>query len=659
MDTSLIIVIITHVTNTGMLFFVVSKKPVDLNKSFLKIFSISIVSLIVWSTCNYLADTSTTLPSALFWTKISFIPALWMGWSILVFSYIFPTPRPHKKMTIPLYTLLVLFFSAVSTSDHIVQKVTHVPGVGITSVDVGSLYIGILMLLLALIIHPTYTFIQSYKNLSGKLRAQIKYVLFGWTTFLSLAVTTNAILPLVTGDAQWSKFGPLASVVMVIAISYAIIRHQFLDIKIIIQRGLVYTILLSVITGSYLLLVFTFEYVFHKSDNSSILISALITTLIGIFGVPPLKLYFQRVTDSVFFKDTYDYATLLSQLTDILNKNIILDTLVEKSALLIKNSLRAETVFFSFNPEEKVISEHMLSLPITSNDHYIGTLYVGEKRSGDAYTTEDMSLLETFTKQAGIALEKASLYKQVDDYAKTLEEKVEERTKEISIIQKEQETMMLEISHGLQTPLTIMKGELFLLRKQGHETKRVDTIDASIDRISSFIYRFLSLSRLETAHTVPMTTIQLTTLLHQVMQFFEQEAKEKGISLSASLADSVQVEGIREELEELFSNLISNAIKYIRKDSQKIITLTLEKIDSAAIITITDTGIGIKNENLPNLFKKFYRVKEAETKGISGTGLGLVICKKIIDKHNGTLEVTSIFGEGSTFTISLPVVATS
>jgi two-component system phosphate regulon sensor histidine kinase PhoR len=242
----------------------------------------------------------------------------------------------------------------------------------------------------------------------------------------------------------------------------------------------------------------------------------------------------------------------------------------------------------------------------------------------------------------------------VKEYAKMLERKVEERTAEITAIQKGQETLMLEISHGLQTPLTIMKGELFFLRKQGYDTGRVDTIDTSIDRISSFINRFLSLSRLEIAVVNEKANLNLSMLLQKVVSFFEQETLSKNIRLASNIADDIFVEGNREELEELFSNLISNSIKYMSREGSREINLILAGEKDNAIITLQDTGIGIRAENLPNLFKKFYRVKESETKGIQGTGLGLVICKKIIDMHEGTINVTSTFGEGTTFVITLP-----
>ncbi|MFZ2253002.1 MAG: GAF domain-containing sensor histidine kinase [Minisyncoccia bacterium] len=499
-----------------------------------------------------------------------------------------------------------------------------------------------------------YTIFKKYKRVSFLEKIKIKYALIGISLFVGPAVITNAVLPLWFNVYSLNSVGPLFSILMVSFISYAIVRHQFLDIKIIIQKGLIYSVLLSVIISTYIFLVFTFEYLFAKSSEVSILISALITTLVGIFGVLPLEKYFQKATDRFFFKDTYDYAEVLGSLTDVLNTNIALDTIVEKTTQTLEHSLKPETVAFSFNERGKPEREDTIVLPIKSNKKNIGYLVLGEKRSGDQYTKEDMSLLTTFATQAGTALEKASLYKQVKEYANTLEMKVEERTKEIVAIQKEQETLMLEISHGLQTPLTIMKGELFFLRKQGYDTVRVDTIDASIDRISAFIYRFLSLSRLGTAAVSEKVNLNLSMLLQNIVSFFEQETNGKSIQLTSNIADDIFVKGTKEEIEELFSNLISNSIKYMSKEGSRRIALILKEDENNAVITLQDTGIGIRAENLQNLFKKFYRVKEDETKGIQGTGLGLVICKKIVDMNGGSIGVTSTFGEGTTFTITFP-----
>lgn len=610
------------------------------------IFSIFAISFGLWA----FSIQQTLLTSSLFWGRTSFFSAIVGIGSLFIFSNIFPGNKRLSLLKLLLMLFLPAVFSVIAYTNYMLKEVTVVNG---SLLGTFGPMIGFYQFFAPLYFFGSiYNFFNKYKNVSSEEKNKISYAFLGMTLSVGPAVLTNVILPLWFGNNSLNGIGPLFSILMVAFISYAIVRHQFLDIKIIIQRGLIYSVLLSVITGTYLGLVFTFEYLFNKSSETSILISALITTLIGIFGVPPLKKYFQKITDRFFFKDSYNYAEVLDSLTDALNMNISLDAIVEKTSDILRKTIKIETVAFSF--KDTAVTSNTLSLPIKSNKKNIGHLILGEKLSGDKYTEEDMSLLITFTKQAGTALEKASLYKQVKEYAKTLEKKVEERTKEITTIQKEQETLMLEISHGLQTPLTIMKGELFFLRKQGYDTTRVDTIDTSIDRISSFIYRFLSLSRLETSLVNEKKSINLSSLIQGIISFFGQETSTKGIELSSEIPDDIYVHGNKEELEELFSNLINNSIKYMVPDGTKKISLTLSKTGKHAVVRLCDTGIGIRSENLPNLFKKFYRVKDSETKGIQGTGLGLVICKKIVDIHEGTITVESEYGKGTTFIIHIP-----
>lgn len=612
------------------------------------VFSIFAISFGLWA----FSIQQTLLTVSLFWGRTSFFSAIVGIGSLFIFSSIFPGNKRLHFSKLLLMLFLPAVFSIVAYTDYMLRGVTVVNNslVGTFGPMIHFYQIFAPLYFFASI----YNFFYKYKNVSAEGKNRISYAFLGITLSVGPAILTNVILPLWFKNNSLNTISPSFSIIMVVFISYAIIRHQFLDIKIIIQRGFIYSVLLSTIIGTYLGIVFTYEYLFNESSETSILISALITTLIGIFGVPPLKKYFQKITDRFFFKDAYDYATVLSLLTDALNKNIVLETIVEKTSHILENSIKTKSVVFSFKENSTQGRESEIVLPIKSNKKIIGHLILGEKRSGDQYTKEDLSLLDTFTKQAGTALEKASLYKQVKEYAKTLEKKVEERTMEITAIQKEQETLMLEISHGLQTPLTIMKGELFFLRKQGYDTVRVDNIDTSIDRISSFIYRFLSLSRLETTIANEKTIVDLSSILQKVVSFFEQETNTKNIHLSSTIAEGITVEGNKEELEELFSNLISNSIKYMSKEGPREINLTLTSNTTHATIVLQDTGIGIRAENLPNLFKKFYRVKETETKGIQGTGLGLVICKKIVDKHEGVIEVTSDYGKGTTFTIHIP-----
>ena len=619
-------------------------------------FASTIVSVLFWSTCNYMADTATVEAAALLWTRLAFVAALMMGYSIFYFSLIFPVEQSRKFVWSVLYGSLFLLFSFFSVTEKIITGVEIKNGIGVSGVTFGSMYIGIIIFYLFCIFHPSFIFIKNYVHLTGNKRQQVKYVLIGWFAFLGIAIITNAILPFLTGNANWSKFGPLGSIIMVIATGYAIIRYEFLNIKIIIQRGIVYTALLSIITSTYVGLVFLGELLLRSSSGLNITISALITTIVGIFGVPPLKQYFTTLTDPIFFKDKYSYGAVIASLTDALNKTIVLDSIIEKTSAIITQNLKVSSIEFQLgNGEGPKAHETALVLPINSNKKRIGYLIVGEKRSQDPFTQEDRHLLETFTKQAGIALEKASLYKQVKEYANTLEQKVAERTQEIKNIQRDQESLMLEISHGLQTPLTVMKGELFFLRKQGADQEKIEVLDTSIDRISAFIYRLLNISQLESSLGKEQRELSLSSTLTSLLGFFQEEALRKNIILSGKIDNNITILGNEDEITELFSNLISNSIKYIGQKSEKTIAVEATIHDTVTVVTIKDSGIGMEALEVKKLFQKFSRIKNEYTKNIPGTGLGLAICKKIVEIHKGTIAVTSNLGEGTSIAISLPL----
>ena len=655
MTLSLAIVIGINTVNIILLMIVVRYRNRELHPFLVWVFAGSIVFLMLWSLTNYLADISHNSVEALFWTRATFPAAFCMGLFVYLFSHIFPVRRGGVLFPV-VYAVMTFLFSIVAFQPALIQSVTLDPVIGVSGVVVGPGYLGAVCLYLAFIGHASYNFIESYRRLIGKEKSQVFFVLIGWATFLSIAVMTNAILPMLTGNAHWSKFGPLGSIIMVSCISYAIIRHKFLNVKVIIQRGLVYSTLLTLIIALYLTLLFFAHLVFQGTNVMSITVSAFITTLVGIFGVSPLTQYFKRVTAQIFFRGGYDYASVLESLAEILNTHIVQDSIVKKTTHILEASLTTKRIAFLFPPRDTVAPEwSVVAIPLRSHKKHIGVLHLSKKRSGEAYTDDDMRLLKTFVDSAGTALEKAALYQQVKEHAEMLERKVEERTTEIRAIQKDQESMMLEISHGLQTPLTIMKGELFFLKKQGYETEKIEAIDTSIDRISFFITKLLSVYRLESAVLTEPVSFNLSTLLTRLVTSFRESVKGSAQVIAVEVEEDVYVVGDEHTIEEACANLIGNAMKYTHPERINTITVTLCREGNTAHLCVRDTGIGIRSEHIPHLFTKFYRVKEHETKHIQGTGLGLAVVKKIVTMHGGAVSLTSEYGVGTTIQIILPL----
>jgi two-component system phosphate regulon sensor histidine kinase PhoR len=147
--------------------------------------------------------------------------------------------------------------------------------------------------------------------------------------------------------------------------------------------------------------------------------------------------------------------------------------------------------------------------------------------------------------------------------------------------------------------------------------------------------------------------LSLGEVLLSAVKMMEPDAVQKNIQIECLCPSGLAlIQADRTAMESLFTNLISNAVKYTTAGGS--ITIAVEEQGSFVKAAVTDTGIGIKREDVSRIFDKFYRVKSPDTRHIVGTGLGLAIAKNIVDSHRGYLSVESVPGKGTTFTVLLP-----
>jgi two-component system sensor histidine kinase ResE len=213
------------------------------------------------------------------------------------------------------------------------------------------------------------------------------------------------------------------------------------------------------------------------------------------------------------------------------------------------------------------------------------------------------------------------------------------------------------VSHELRTPLVTLQGysEAIIdgMTESDDATKEFASIiyDESL-RLARLVNDLLDLARIESGkETMQFTTFDLGEFLPRVMRKFNQMANEKGITLSTE-APRHAIEADGDRLEQVFTNLIGNAIAHTESGS---IRLEASEEEAGFVIRLSDTGSGIPKEDLPFVFERFYKADKARTSGgKTGTGIGLAIVKNVIDAHQGTVDVSSTHGEGTTFTIHLP-----
>lgn len=214
-------------------------------------------------------------------------------------------------------------------------------------------------------------------------------------------------------------------------------------------------------------------------------------------------------------------------------------------------------------------------------------------------------------------------------------------------------------SHELKTPLATIKLLLQNIQYQPDmdaslREEFMDDIDHEIDRLSSIITDLLTLSEMDSgAPSFSLEDVELSELTSATVRSLLFAADARGQLLRLDVTPGIHMRGDRSKLSQVIYNLTDNALKYSPEEGE--ITVTLRKSGNQALLTVSDNGIGIPKEDLAHIFDRFYRVDKARSRATGGTGLGLSIVRQMVKAHGGTITVTSEEGQGSTFTVTLPL----
>jgi heavy metal sensor kinase len=215
-----------------------------------------------------------------------------------------------------------------------------------------------------------------------------------------------------------------------------------------------------------------------------------------------------------------------------------------------------------------------------------------------------------------------------------------------------------DASHELRTPLTITKGETELALRKPRSPEVYQEVLASnleeIDRMSRIVDELLFLSRADLGEIkMASDPVQLDNLVHEIHQQAAVLGQDNQVTTVLDTIEPTQIIGDELRLRELLLNIVDNAIKYSR--TMGTVELKLIKDGNVAKLSVTDHGIGISSDEQTHIFDRFFRTDSARTHAQKGTGLGLAICKWIAEAHQGGIQVDSLLGKGSSFTISLPL----
>lgn len=212
-----------------------------------------------------------------------------------------------------------------------------------------------------------------------------------------------------------------------------------------------------------------------------------------------------------------------------------------------------------------------------------------------------------------------------------------------------------DVAHELRTPLATLQShiEAMLDGIWAPDEKRLKSVHEEITRLSRLVGDMEKLTRYESENRVlNKSEFDGLELVKSIMSNFEKECKDKGIE-TVVFGEPVKINADRDKLTQVVVNLVSNAVKFTERDG--IIRVSVVSEGNKAVISVTDTGIGISGEDQPHIFERFYRADASRSRLTGGAGIGLTIVKSIVDAHHGSISVESELGKGTKFTIVLPL----
>jgi len=527
------------------------------------------------------------------------------------------------------------------------------------------------------------------------------------------------------------------SFIPLIIFAVGLFKHDLLDMGILIKKSLIYSLLTALLTCVYSLIIIMANKMFKDFDFSDSIYFPILFFLLIVLVFGPLKTKIQAFIDHIFFKGKYDYQKIIKDVSrmivsvlnfDEIGKKLIATVidkmLVDNCALFICNPtgsgfitysnhvgnrysiesthiakesplvkfmdkqdkpiLRKNLVIHTKDPDiQKVLTDMEklsaeIALPLIFNKRLNGFIILGEKLSGDLFTSEDLDLLETLSSQTSLAIENASSYKLIDDLNKNLENKVKEKTRDLKEALAEKERtqdqliqseslaaigqLVAGVAHELNNPLasvtsliqsTLEDLERWDMKIQPGEDIIDDLRFANKDlaRAKSIVKSLLDLSRQTHTYSEP---VNFNLVIKDALRVLYNQYKYHDLVIVENYyQDLPYIQGNFANLGQVAINIIKNAFQSLSGKGGKIfLTTRFENNTGQVVFECLDTGPGIPESIQQDIFKPFFTTKEVG----KGTGLGLYICHEIIQRHGGTLSLEKADGMGARFVVRLPVV---
>ncbi len=685
-------------------------------------FFITYVNIALWSLSYFFWQKTSDLSTALFWCQMLMSFAIFVPpFYLLFFSNLTDQVKKYKNIVIAEIAVGVIFLWFNWFTGTFIIDIVELTAWGTTFKlwpIAGPSYHVFLFLWFTASIHAIIVLYKSFKKSTGIKKSQLTLIFYGVILTL-IGSTTNFFL---WYKILIPPFGNIAFSIQCIIVGYGIIKYHFLDARVIMEKTLIYVVLTLFTFFSFHAVQWFMNIFYDTTSMvATYRIGALLSVIFVICFFLFDQIVRNFFASNIFY-NFHNYEKTLKEFTADLVKNNNVDKIIEEITRILKEVLYTKEVAFTIYNEgddksyyndleqffqsnnifyteeastlikaqkkdfsnrtllkikDRIASQNFtICLPLKDSNIFFGYIMLAEKTNGEKYTDRDLTMLITLSQQTSIAIHNSLQYAEIQDLKNNLEKKVkiqtrvlEKRALELEKTNKKQRELLAMkneflrvVNHQLNTPISIMKGYLSMIGDNSFSTEEIDKVlNNELERISITVADFWEAYSMEGENDIAMNPAPLA--IKPIIQKMVEE-KQK---LSTVKERNLEVVLVNPELEipevwadakkitHVISNLIDNAVFYTRAGSIKI---GLDSNNGFVNVTVEDTGHGITEQDRQKLFKKFSRGNDANSLNPNGSGLGLYIAHKIIERSGGQITVQSSgLNKGSKFSFTLPVYA--